>query len=228
MMEASVFDLFYLGLEGTGGGDTRTTVYTVGQTWTLSPTLLLDGSAGANVMQQSMTGPDYGTNYGLDVFGIPGLNSAGVTGPGSADLQRYSGMPVFITGLSPLGNDSGWTPVWRDERSYTVSTNLTKVAGRHEVRAGFDFVRLRLNHWQPELSNPRGVLTFGGGVTGIPGYAGVGGWNGYAAFLLGEMSNYAKSVQFEELSGRENQYRPVRGRSLAGQPEAHAESWPPL
>ena len=49
-------------------GDTRTTVYTVGQTqtWTLGPTLLLDGSVGANVMQQSMTGPDYGTNFGLD------------------------------------------------------------------------------------------------------------------------------------------------------------------
>ncbi len=206
MMEASVFDLFYLGLDGAGGGDTRTTVYTVGQTWTLSPTVLLDGSVGANVMQQSMTGPDYGTNFGSDVFGIRGLNSDGVTGPGSADLQRYSGMPQFATGLSVLGNNSTWTPVWRDERSYTVSTNLTKVAGRHELRTGFDFVRLRLDHWQPEVSNPRGVLTFGGGITGTPGYAGVGGWNGYAAFLLGEMSTYAKSVQFEELSGRENQY----------------------
>ena len=96
--------------------------------------------------------------------------------------------------------------MWRDERSYTASTNLTKVAGRHELRTGFDFVRLRLNHWQPEVGNPRGALTFGGGITGTPGYSGVGGWNGYAAFLLGEISSYAKSVQFEELSGRENQY----------------------
>jgi outer membrane receptor protein involved in Fe transport len=206
MMEASVFDLFYLGIDGAGGGDTRTTVYTMGQTWTLSPTLLLDGSIGANVMQQSMTGPDYGTNYGTDVFGIPGLNASGVAGPGSTDLQRYSGMPVIATGLSGLGNNSTWTPVWRDERSYTVSTNLTKVAGRHELRTGFDFVRLRLNHWQPEVGNPRGEVTFGGGVTGTPGYSGVGGWNGYAAFLLGEMSSYRKSIQFEELSGRENQY----------------------
>ena len=206
MMEASVFDLFYLGLEGAGGGDTRTTVYTMGQTWTLSPTLILDGSVGANVMKQSMTGPDYGTNFGTDVFGIPGLNAAGVTGPGSFDLQRYSGMPRITTGLSQLGNDSTWTPVWRDERSYTVTTNLTKVTGRHELRTGFDFIRLRLNHWQPEVANPRGEIVFGGGVTGIPGYSGVGGWNGYAAFLLGEMSSYTKSVQFEELSGREKQY----------------------
>ena len=206
MMEASVFDLFYLPFDAAGGGDTRTTVYTFGQTWTLTPTLLLDGSVGANVMQQSMTGPDYGTNFGTDVFGIPGLNAAGVAGPGSRDLQRYSGMPVISTGLSSLGNNSTWTPVWRDERSYTVSTNLTKVAGRHEVRTGFDFIRLRLNHWQPEVGNPRGEVNFGGGITGQPGYAGVGGWNGYAGFLLGEMSSYGKSVQFEELSGRENQY----------------------
>jgi outer membrane receptor protein involved in Fe transport len=206
MMQASVFDLYYLPFDAAGGGDTTTTVYTVGQTWTLSPTLLLDGSVGANVMQQNMQGPDYGTFYGTDVFGIRGLNADGVGGPGSADLQRYSGMPVFSTGLGTLGNDSTWTPVWRDERSYTISTNLTKVAGRHELRTGFDFVRLRLTHWQPEVGNPRGALTFGGGMTRTPGYAGVGGWNGYAAFLLGEMSQFGKSEQFEELSGRENQY----------------------
>ena len=206
MMDASVFDLFYLGIDGAGGGDTRTTVYTVGQTWTLSPTLILDGNVGANVMQQSFTGPDYGTNFGTEVFGIPGLNASGAGGPGSFDLQRYSGMPLINTGLSNVGNNNTWTPVWRDERSYTVSTNLTKVAGRHEIRTGFDFIRLRLNHWQPEVANPRGEVIFGGGITGTPGYSGVGGWNGYAAFLLGEMSEYRKSIQFEELSGRENQY----------------------
>jgi len=206
MMKASVFDLFYAGLDGAGGGDTTTTIFTFGQTWTLSPTLLLDGNVGANVMQQDMQGPDYGTNFGTEVFGIPGLNASGVAGPGSFDLNRYSGMPEIDTGLAELGNDDTWTPVWRDERSYTVSTNLTKVAARHEIRTGFDFVRLRLNHWQPEVSNPRGILTFGGGITGTPGYSGVGGWNEYAAFLLGLMSSYDKSVQFEELSGRENQY----------------------
>jgi outer membrane receptor protein involved in Fe transport len=206
MMQASVFDLFYLGLDGAGGGDTRTMVYTVGQTWTLTPTLLLDGNIGVNSMQQNFQGPDYGTNFGTDVWGIPGLNADTASGPGSFDLNRYSGMPQVETGLGTIGNTATWTPVWRDERSYTVSTNLTKVAGRHEIRTGFDFIRLRLNHWQPEVSNPRGILTFGGGVTGTPGYAGVGGWNGYAAFLLGQMSDYSKSIQYEELSGRENQY----------------------
>lgn len=206
MMHATVYDLFYLGLDGAGGGKTNTRIFTAGQTWTLSPTLLFDANAGVNGMQQDMQGPDYLTNYGLEEWGIPGTNGAGVGGPGSSDLDRYSGMPQVSTGLSTLGNSSTWTPVWRDERSYTVSANLTKVSGRHEIRSGFDFIRLRLNHWQPEVSNPRGILTFGSGTTRTPGYSGVGGWNSYAGFLLGEMSSFNKSEQFEELSGRENQY----------------------
>jgi hypothetical protein len=206
MMEASVFDLFYLGLDGAGGGNTNTKIYTAGQTWTLSPTLLLDTNGGVNIQKQHMEGPDYRTNFGSEVWGIPGLNGVGATGSGSFDLDRYSGMPHIVNGLSGLGNDSTWTPVWRDERSYTFSTNLTKVSGRHEIRSGFDFIRLRLNHWQPEVGNPRGALTFAGGVTGTPGYAGVGGWNAYSSFLLGRIGSYSKSVQFEELSGRENQY----------------------
>ena len=208
MMDASVQDLFYLGLDNAGGGDTTVNIYTVGSTWTLSPTLLLDGNVGSNKMVHQSAGPDYGTHYGLEVFGIPGLNSAGVTGPGSADLQRYSGLPVFNTGMSALGNDAGWTPVWRDEVSYTASLNLTKVQGRHELRSGFDFVRLTLDHWQPEVGNPRGTLSFSSSITGTPGYTatGVGNWNSYATFLLGQMSGYGKSVQFEEMTGRENQF----------------------
>jgi outer membrane receptor protein involved in Fe transport len=206
-MNASVQDLFYLPFENAGGGDTEVTILTAGQTWTLSPTLLLDGNVGSNKMTHQSAGPDYGTNFGLETFGIPGTNQAGVTGPGSSDLARYSGMPVIdFNTLSDLGNNAGWTPVWRKEVSYTASVNLTKVAGKHEFRSGFDFVRLTLDHWQPEVGNPRGTLAFGTDVTGTPGYTGVGGWNSYAAFLLGTTSSVGKSVQFEEMTGRENQY----------------------
>jgi hypothetical protein len=92
--------------------------------------------------------------------------------------------------------------VWRTS-GYTVAANLTKVSGRHEIRSGFDFIRLRLNHWQPEVSNPRGILTFGSDVTGTTGYSG-NSWNSYAGFLMGELTSFNKSEQFEELSGREN------------------------
>jgi hypothetical protein len=78
--------------------------------------------------------------------------------------------------------------------------------GRHEVRLGFDFIRYQLNHWQPELGDgPRGAFNFSGNITGQPGYTS-NLWNQYAAFLLGLDSGYGKSVQFETMTGRENQY----------------------
>ena len=206
MMDANVMDLFYLPFENPGGGDTTVHLWSIGQTYTITPTLIWDATFGSNTMDHASQGPDFGTNYGLDQFGIPGTNSAGTIGPGSADSALYSGFPQFNTGLAALGNDAGWTPVKRHEFNYTLSTNVTKVAGRHEIRSGFDFVKLGLDHWQPEVNNPRGQFSFSGGITGIPGYASVAGFNDYAAFLLGQVGSFGKSVQFEEMTTNENQY----------------------
>ena len=135
-------DLFFMGFDEGGVGHTNVYVYTFGHTWTLGPSMVLDGNFGINHQDHTATGPDFGTNYGTDVFGIPGTN-----GP---DILQ-SGMPTINTGLAAVGNTAGWTPVERHERSYTFSTNLTKLMGRHEFRTGFDFVRHQLNHWQPEI-----------------------------------------------------------------------------
>ena len=205
MMDASVQDLFYLPFDKAGGGDTRVDLWSIGQTYTLTPTLIWDATFGSNVMDHASQGPDYGINYGLDQFGIPGTNSAGVSGPGSSDLSFYSGFPQFNTGMSALGNNAGWTPVTRHEFNYTLSTNITKVAGKHEIRSGFDYVKLGLDHWQPEINNPRGNFDFGGGITGVPGYSGIAG-NTYGTFLLGQVSGFGKSVQFEEMTTNETQY----------------------
>ena len=40
---------------------------------TVGPTLLLDGNVGSNKMTHQSAGPDYGTNYGLQL-GVPGTN----------------------------------------------------------------------------------------------------------------------------------------------------------
>ncbi len=196
-MQASVNDLFYLGVPEVGGGDTKVYVATVGNTWTLSPTMVLDGNVGMNKQNQTAQGGDFGTKFGTDTFGLPGTN-----GPD----PRQSGFPYFNTGYSTLGNNAGWTPLERHETSYTATTNLTKLMGRHEIRTGFDFIRYQLNHWQPELgSGPRGNFDFSGNLTGTPGYT-TNSWNSYAGFLLGLDSGYGKSIQYEEMSGRENQY----------------------
>jgi len=196
-MQARVSDLFKLGYEGGGNGDTKVYVGTIGHTWTLGPHTVIDGSIGMNRQDQTAQGSDFGTSFGSQTFGIPGVNGSD---------PRQSGMPAFQVGLNTLGNDDTWTPLERHETSYTVTSNVTKLVGRHELRTGFDFIRYQLNHWQPELgSGPRGIFNFSGNITGQPGYT-ANSWNQYAAFLLGQTSGYGKSIQFEEMSGRENQY----------------------
>ena len=142
-MQAKVSNLYFLGIDGGGLGDTNAYVATVGHTWSLSPTMLIDGNFGMNWQDQTAAGSDFGTDYGTDDFGIPGTN-----GPD----PRQSGMPAFNVGLSTRSATAAtWHPLERHEKSYTITTNLTKLAGAHEFRAGFDFIRYQLDHWQPEL-----------------------------------------------------------------------------
>ncbi len=153
-MDAVVDDLTnYLGPDPNASGDGGVTkVYqaTSGQTWTLRPTLLMDMTFGFGRQDQTVLGPDFNAgNYGLEALGIPGTNDQGIGD------QRYAGFPQFNTGFSAVGNRDGWNPIYRDERTYSLATNLTKVAGRHDIRGGYFLNFLYLDHWQPETGNPQ-------------------------------------------------------------------------
>ncbi len=184
---------------GAGTGDTTVQIATLGHSWTVRPNVLVDGTFGFNRFDQTVTTPDVGQNFGLDVLKIPGTN-----GPD----PRQSGMPAFqVDGFSDLGNGFGWTPIYRNDRSYTANTNITWVKRQHDVRVGFDLVRHELNHWQPELGGgPRGRFIFGGGVTALNGGAASTDFNRFAAFLLGLPTEMQKSYQYELMTGREWQY----------------------
>ncbi len=186
---------FYLGFDNPAIGNTRIYVGTVGHTWTISPTLVLDGNLGIEQMNQTVTGPDYGTNYGLDL-GIPGVNGSS---------ERYTGLPYFGNGYA-IGLTPSWMPLFRHERSWTFTTALTKVLPKHELRMGVDFVRHELNHYQAEFGayGLKGGFVFGGNVTGASGYTALG-WNQFADFLLGLPSTYSKDQQEIQMTGRENQ-----------------------
>src|SRR5262249_55833272 len=208
-MHAVVDDLSnYLGVPTvTGqGGNTKVYQLTAGQTWTLSPTLLMDSTFGFSRQKQDVLGPDFNAgNFGLDVLKIPGTNDQG-TGD-----QRYAGYPVFNTGFSAVGNRDGWNPIFRDERTYSIATNITKVKGQHDLRGGYFLNFLYLDHWQPETGNPRGQFDFRANVTELnvgnntaaqtPNF-----YNQYASFLLGLVGTAAKSVQNELMTAREWQH----------------------
>jgi hypothetical protein len=206
LMDADVTGQFGLGEAGgqclcDGGGGTGITkqyVATFGHTYTFAPTFLMDWTLGYTKMNQNVLGPDFGTNFGSDVWGIPGTN-----GPD----PRQSGMPrIEIAGYSPLGNIDGWEPIFRNDDSYTLSVNFSKLSGAHDLRFGLDGIRHHLNHWQPEIGGgPRGRVNYNQEVTSQPG-ASFNFFNGYASFLLGQPFQYQKSIQFEKMTAYEYQY----------------------
>ena len=202
MLDADVIDNFTLGFDTGSLGDTRVYVGTIGHTWTVSPSMVVDGNFGINAQNQTVTGPDFGSNLGLDL-GIRGVNDPN-------DL-RASGLPRFDIGGTAaatsysLGMTPNWMPLFRKERSYTFSSAVTKAfASRHELRAGVDVVRHELNHRQAEFGDfgLRGGFRFGGLATGTTGYTGLL-WNQFGDFLLGLPSFFSKDVQTEDMTGRE-------------------------
>jgi len=203
-MHAVVDDLTnYLGVptQQGSGGNTKVYQFTTGQTWTLKPTLLWDATFGFSRQKQDVLGPDFNAgNFGLDVLRIPGTN-----GQGNGD-QRYAGYPRFQTGFSDVGNRDGWNPIFRDERTYSIATNITKVKGRHDIRGGYFLNFLYLDHWQPETDNPRGNFLFNGGTTALRGGQTNNFYNQYASFLLGLVGTASKSVQNELMTSREWQH----------------------
>ena len=115
---------------------------------------------------------------------------------------------MFNTGFSAVGNRDGWNPIFRDERTYTLSTNLTKMKGRHDFRGGYLMNFFYLDHWQPETGNPRGQFDFNGAVTALNGAGAQGNnfYNQFASFLLGYVGTPSKSVQNELMTAREWQH----------------------
>ena len=197
---------------GVGDGNTLVQIAGIGQTYTVSPTIVIDGTFGWTRFGQDVHPPDLGTNFGLDVLGIPGTN-----GPD----PRESGMPaMFISGYSDLGNSESWNPAFRNDQSYTFNTNMSWAKGKHDMRFGFDFVHHLMNHWQPELGEgPRGAFHFDPGITALNpeelgatvGFQGdtpsfENDWNGLAGFLLGTPTATGKSSQFIKMNSLENQW----------------------
>jgi outer membrane receptor protein involved in Fe transport len=225
-LDAVVDDLtYFLGPDPNAQGDgglTKVTQFTTGQTWTLTPTVVWDATFGFSRQKQDVLGPDFEAgNFGLDTLRIPGTNDQGVGD------DRYAGFPHFrlgcaimpcATGFSDLGNFNSWVPIFRDERTYSFSTNASKVMGRHDFRGGYSVNFLYQNHWQPELDNPRGCFSFnqsGGctqpgqnsGITALRGGTQAANfYNHFAAFLLGLPGTVSKSVQYEEMTTREWQH----------------------
>jgi carboxypeptidase family protein/TonB-dependent receptor-like protein len=161
----------------------------VGGTYTITPTLLLDGTIGFNYVTPEALHALWGQNVGTDDLGLPGTNVP------AGDIT-YSGMPQFsISGYSTYGNPGAARPQrWHDnQRRYNA--NISWMKGSHGFRFGFDLSNEHMNHWQVEGGGgPRGAFNYTGGQTAILGGPATNQFNAFAAFLLGLPSSIGKAV----------------------------------
>jgi hypothetical protein len=160
-------------------GHTLAQMATFAQTWTISPSLVLDSTLGFSRMGQNVILPMYwGQNFGTDTLGIPGTNSG--------NNILYSGMPTFTpTGYTALGFPQ-WAPEIVNDNTWNYSANLGWVHGAHEFRWGFDMIRLDMNHWATtNYAGVRGNFNFDGSITTLNGGPSPNQYNAWAQFLLG-------------------------------------------
>ncbi len=214
-MDADVGNLFYLGVDGGGNGDTAVKQFTVGQTWTLNSSTVLDCTFGFSRQNQNVLA----SRTSRSATSAP-TRSASRARNGAisyADDPRYAGFPSFNPGFSAIGNNAGWNPLYRDERTYAFSTNVTKLMGQHEVRFGYSGNYLYMDHWQPgDVATPRGDFTFNGAATRLfgAGTQTANLYNQYAQFLLGYFTTATKGIQYRGDDGARVAARLLRARPL--------------
>ena len=175
-------DLFSSGSTAAASADTNVYVYTFGHTWTLGPTMVLDGNFGINQQDQTVaSASDFGTNYGTDVFGIPGTNGPDPRQSGHADVQHRP--------RAPSATRRRGHPLERHERSYTFTHEPDEAGGPSRVPGGLRLHPLSARSLAAgDRRRAARRFDFSGNLTGTPGYA-ANAWNQYAGFLLGLTSS---------------------------------------
>ena len=186
-------DAFNGGNPGHAGG--RVQVFAAGFTYTITPTLLLDGNAGYTRQNIGANGDPEDGYYGLDVLHIPGTNGVG---------ENYKGIPGFqVSGIANIGNTNTGSPFQFRDNQYTTGINVSKIKGSHNIRAGFEYDKFALNHFQPQggtFGTARGTFGFDGTLTALKGGTAVNSGspsNSWAQFLLGYPSHAGKITQFQ-------------------------------
>jgi hypothetical protein len=164
------------GQPGTATG--RVQVVGVGGTYSITPSLLLDGNAGYTRLRLGAQNVDINQNYGLTTLNIPGTNGT---------YKLDGGYPSFaVTSFSSFGNSNASNPFLFRDNVYVAAINLGWVKGTHSLRFGGEYQHFGINHFQPQTSyGPRGGFTFNGGITALNGGAAPTLYNSWADFLLG-------------------------------------------
>jgi hypothetical protein len=193
-------DAFNGGNPGHAGGRVQSTA--AGFTYTFAPTLLMDGNVGYTRQNIGANGDPQDGDYGTAVLHIPGTNGVG---------PNYEGIPGFqVASTANIGNTNTGSPFQFRDNQYTTNINVTKIKGTHNIRAGFEYDKFALNHFQPQggtFGTARGTFGFDGSLTALKGGVAINQpqpgstlpgapSNSWAQFLLGYPSETGKVTQF--------------------------------
>ena len=172
-----------------GNAPSRIQSASVGGTYTVSPSVLVDATIGFTRQHLGAQNVDIDRNYGLEDLQIPGTNGAD---------RLQGGYPRFnIANFSAIGNPNVSNPFLFRDNQYVVGGNVSYVQRAHSLRFGGEYTYYTINHFQPQAAfGPRGGFNLTGGVTALRGGAAPGLYNGYADFLLGLPNAMGKDVQY--------------------------------
>ncbi|MGA7317515.1 MAG: TonB-dependent receptor [Silvibacterium sp.] len=203
------FGINNYGGNSAGANDSLAT----GFDWALKPNLLTDFRIGYyryNILDNKY---NEGTPF-MENLGIPGLNLNAITsGAGGFNIADVGNFGATGT-ISPNNPTSGGAqygqglnitrcncPLIQKESQFQVVNNWTKIVGNHSIKMGLD-LRFARNLRVPSDSDRTGILSFGNGPTSNGSTGGLG----FATFVLGDVTNFARYVS-ETTNAREFQQR---------------------
>jgi hypothetical protein len=176
-----------------GGSNTplqngNTYAITVGATYLLSPTFLIDGSWGITHAHQLLIPIQDDVKAGADTLGIPGTNLG--------DLPAAGGLPQFNfnnTGYSNYGYSYPYLEY--NDPVLQYSANATWTHKQHNLKFGINISQQHMNHrettpTQFTFSGGSTLLNPGAGAQNVPS---ANQFNAYADFLLGFVNNRSNS-----------------------------------
>ena len=142
----------------------------ISETHLFSPTFVNELRFGFNRIASARLQPNANT------LGIPA--QFGIQGVPQVPLNGGLG-GITITGLNRLGSND-YLPSSEYSDTFQLTENVTKQLGRHSLKAGFEYQRLRFSILQPPQG--RGAFSFSGLYTEVPTYS--NGNTGLAQMLL--------------------------------------------
>lgn len=178
---------------GTAVGQTYST--TIASTYVIKPTFIIDAYFGFTQMNSKVEQPDLDKNFGRDLLRIPGTNGT---------RQFEGGWPRFtVANFTTFGIPDAFMPYNRRDPQFQYVANANWTKGTHNIRFGFDFYKMNMNHLQPEFAGANhgapGGFNFTGGPTQLNGGASANEFNSWGAFMLGAPNNYGRLLQVDDV-----------------------------